>query len=89
MPDAVADLARRSAELADLRRTHRRATLSIAATAEGGLVAADQAIVRVDAVRRLDRLVYHAWRAAAHLVGDGEASGHARAEPAEAGELGS
>ncbi|MDP1662404.1 MAG: Na/Pi symporter, partial [Phycisphaerales bacterium] len=76
-PDAVTDLARRSAELADLRRDHRRATLSNAATAGGGLVAADRAIVRVDAVRRLDRLVYHAWRAAAHLGGERAPTGDA------------
>lgn len=71
----VEELARRLAELADVRRAHRRETLSVAAAAGGGLVAADRAIVRVDAVRRLDRLAYHAWRATAHLAGDGEAAG--------------
>ncbi|CAG0957061.1 hypothetical protein PHYC_00524 [Phycisphaerales bacterium] len=79
----VADLARRSAELADLRRAHRHATLSITATSGGGGVAADQAIARVDTVRRLDRLAYHAWRAAAHLVGEvGEVGGTGRAQAA-------
>jgi phosphate:Na+ symporter len=73
-PEAVvvADLARRSAELANLRRAHRRAT----AIAGCGGVAVDDAIAQVDAVRRLDRLAYHAWLAAAHLVGG---AGHAEA----------
>jgi hypothetical protein len=29
----------------------------------------DEAIARVDALRRLDALAYHPWRSAAHLVG--------------------
>ena len=33
--------------------------------------AADEAIARVDAVRRLEALARHAWRSAAHLVANG------------------
>jgi hypothetical protein len=39
--------------------------------ASGTLTAAD-AIVRVDAVRRLEALAHHAWRAVAHLLERGE-----------------
>lgn len=63
---ALADLARRAAELADLRRAHRPAALAAAARGERS---ADDAMAQVEAVRRLDRLAYHAWRAAAHLTG--------------------
>jgi phosphate:Na+ symporter len=70
---AVDDLARRAAELADLRRAHRPRTLAAAAGVEGvgghGELSAAEAIARVDAVRLWDRLAYHAWRAAAHLTG--------------------
>jgi phosphate:Na+ symporter len=31
-------------------------------------VSADEAIARVDTVRRLEALARHAWRSAAHLV---------------------
>jgi phosphate:Na+ symporter len=32
-------------------------------------MSADEAITRVDTVRRLEALARHAWRSAAHLVG--------------------
>jgi phosphate:Na+ symporter len=54
--------------LGELRKDHRSATLGSVAT--GGLTA-DEAIARVDTVRRLEALAYHAWRSAAHLVGRG------------------
>jgi phosphate:Na+ symporter len=54
--------------LGELRKVHRSATLS--SVASGGL-SADEAIARVDAVRRLEALTHHAWRSAAHLVGRG------------------
>lgn len=54
--------------LGELRKDHRQATLSSVGT--GGLTA-DEAIARVDTVRRLEALAYHAWRSAAHLVGRG------------------
>ena len=70
-PDALSALAKLeqcAKSLGDLRGAHRRATLSAAAT---GAITADEAILRVDRVRRLEALAHHAWRAAAHLVGRG------------------
>jgi phosphate:Na+ symporter len=52
--------------LGELQLAHRDVTLSSAA---GGAVSADEAIARVDTVRRLEALARHAWRSAAHLVG--------------------
>jgi phosphate:Na+ symporter len=54
--------------LGELRKSHRSATLS--SVASRGLTA-EEAIARVDSVRRLEALAYHAWRSAAHLVGRG------------------
>jgi phosphate:Na+ symporter len=54
--------------LGELRKSHRSATLSSVA---GGGLTADEAIARVDVLRRLEALAYHAWRSAAHLVGRG------------------
>jgi len=47
-----------------LQPTHRRAMLSSVA----GGVSADEAIARVDTVRRLEALARHAWLSAAHLL---------------------
>jgi len=52
--------------LRELQWAHRRGTLGSVA---GGAVSADDAMTRVDTVRRLDALAHHAWRSAAHLVG--------------------
>jgi phosphate:Na+ symporter len=52
--------------LSELQRAHRKVTLSSVA---GGVVSADEAIARVDTVRRLEALARHAWRSAAQLVG--------------------
>lgn len=51
-----------------LQRDHRAATL--AAVAPGKLTAAD-ALARIEAARRLDRIAHHAWRSTAHLLGRG------------------
>jgi len=51
--------------LRELQLTHRKLTLSSVA---GGGVSADEAIARVDTIRRLEALARHAWRSAAHLV---------------------
>jgi phosphate:Na+ symporter len=59
-------LAQAAKALGELRQGHRKATLSAVATGE---LAADEAIARVDTVRRLEMLAHHAWRSAAHLVG--------------------
>jgi phosphate:Na+ symporter len=70
-PEVAADLAEAEAaarELDDLQRDHRAATL--ASVAPGKRTAAD-ALARIDAARRLDRIAHHAWRSAAHLLGRG------------------
>src|SRR5215469_8956956 len=51
--------------LCELQPAHRKVTLSSVA---GGAVSADEAVARVDTVRRLEALARHAWRSAAHLV---------------------
>src|SRR5215469_4824016 len=63
---ALVQLERCAKTLGELQPAHRKATLSSVA---GGAVSADEAIARVDAVRRLEALARHAWRSAAHLVG--------------------
>jgi phosphate:Na+ symporter len=63
--EAVGSLERCSKEIAALLSTHRRATLDSVAS---GALTANGAIASVDAVRLLDRLTHHAWRATAHLV---------------------
>ena len=55
-------------EFGALQRNHRAATL--ASVAPGQLTAAE-ALAQIDAVRRLERITYHAWRSAAHLLGCG------------------
>jgi len=52
--------------LGDLRHSHRTTTLGAVAA---GALTAQQAIARVDKVRRLDMLAHHAWRTAVELVG--------------------
>jgi phosphate:Na+ symporter len=64
--EALDRLQRCATTLSELRREHRSATLSSVAS---GTITADEAIARVDTVRRLEALAHHAWRAAAHLVG--------------------
>jgi phosphate:Na+ symporter len=70
-PEALAALVRLeqcAKTLGALRGAHRSATLNAAA---GGELTADQAILRIDTVRRLEALAHHAWRSAAHLAGRG------------------
>ena len=62
--DAAQALERAANALADLRTTHRQATLDLVAA---GKLTASQAIARVDAVALLSTLAHHAWRAVAHL----------------------
>lgn len=61
----VAQLEHCASELRDLQAVHRRITLGSVAD---GAVSADEAMTRVDTVRRLDVLAHHAWQSAAHLV---------------------
>jgi len=63
---ALAQLERCTAELSELQRAHRAATLG--AVADGKLTP-DAAFTRVDTVRGLATLAYHASRCALHLVG--------------------
>jgi phosphate:Na+ symporter len=65
---AIVQLEHCAKTLRELQQAHRRETLSSVA---GGAVSADEAIARVDTVRRLEALAHHAWRSAAHLVGSG------------------
>jgi len=72
-PSAAAALAgaeQAAQALRDLRPAHRRATLGAVAR---GLLTAQEAMVRVDFVRRLDAAAHHAWRSAARLHGRGDA----------------
>jgi phosphate:Na+ symporter len=62
--DGTKDLEHAAKALADLRATHRAATLDMVAS---GKLTASQAIARVDAVALMSRLAHHAWRAVAHL----------------------
>jgi phosphate:Na+ symporter len=63
---ALTQLEQCANRLRELQRAHRKETLSAVAS---GTLSADEAMTRVDAVRRLDALAHHAWRSAAHLVG--------------------
>jgi len=68
--EALARLERCAQALGELRGAHRATTLSAVAT--GGLTA-DEALTRVDKVRSLEALAYHAWRSAAYLADRGDA----------------
>lgn len=65
---ALVEIEEAARELDAAQRDHRAATL--AAVAPGKLTAAD-ALMRIDAARRLDRIAHHAWRSATHLLGRG------------------
>jgi len=65
---ALAQLEHCARTLRELQPAHRQATLGAVAV---GAVSADEAMARVDTVRRLEALARHAWRSAAHLVGSG------------------
>ncbi|EIM25408.1 Na/Pi cotransporter family protein [Microvirga lotononidis] len=65
---ALAEAEGAARELDALQRDHRAATLALVAP---GKLTAAEAFARIDAVRRLDRIAHHAWRATAHLLGRG------------------
>jgi phosphate:Na+ symporter len=67
--DALVKLERCATELEKLQRSYRSETLGAVAN---GTLTADAAMVRVDTLRSLQALAYHAWRSAAHLVGRGD-----------------
>lgn len=64
-PADVAWLAAASQAVAEERRAHRPELLQ--RTAEGE-VDPDVTLARLEAMRRVDRVLYHVWRAAAHLA---------------------
>jgi phosphate:Na+ symporter len=66
--EALVRLERSAAQLEGMQRSYRTATLGAVAD---GTLSADAAILRVETVRSLQVLAYHAWRTAAHLVGRG------------------
>ncbi len=66
---ALVEVENAATQLEAVQRDHRATTL--AAVAPEKLVAAD-AFARIEAVRRLDRIAHHAWRATAHLLGRGD-----------------
>lgn len=63
---ALAEAERASTALDAMQRDHRAATL---AAVTPGELTATEAFTRIDAARRIDRIVHHAWRSAAHLLG--------------------
>lgn len=65
---ALAEAEDAAREFGALQRDLRAAIL--ASVAPGQLTAAE-ALTRIDATRRLERITYHAWRSVAHLVGRG------------------
>ncbi len=65
---ALAEIEHAAKELEAMHRGYRAMTL--ASVAPGNLTATE-ALARIDSARRLDRIVNHAWRSAAHLVGQG------------------
>src|SRR5215469_16664457 len=69
---AVVQLEHCAKTLRELQLAHRQAILGSVAV---GAVNADEAMARVDTVRRLEALARHAWRSATHLVGNGASSG--------------
>ena len=69
--EALSRLEHCAKELGELQRTYRSTTLS---SGTDGTLTADQAIARVDTMRRVEGLARHAWRAATHLVGSGAVS---------------
>ena len=68
---ALGKVQQRAQALRDLCRADRGTTLGAVAK---GLLTAEEAMARVDLVRRLDALAHHAWRSAVHLHGRGDES---------------
>ncbi len=64
---ALARLEQGARTLSEFQRKHRSETLKAVGGAEA--LTADQAMARIETVRRLEAMTRHAWRAAAHLLG--------------------
>jgi phosphate:Na+ symporter len=67
--EALVQLERTAIDLEELQRNYRSETLGAVAN---GTLTTDSAMVRVDTLRSLQALAYHAWRSATHLVGRDE-----------------
>jgi phosphate:Na+ symporter len=63
---ALAELEQAAKDIDVVQRDQRAALLASVAP---GQLNASEAFARIDAARRLNRLVHHAWRAAVHLLG--------------------
>lgn len=63
---ALAELEQAAKDIDVLQRDQRA---TILASVAPGQLNASEAFARIDAARRLNRLVHHAWRAAVHLLG--------------------
>jgi phosphate:Na+ symporter len=63
--ETLVQLERCAKALSELLPSHRRSTLAAVAT---GALTTDEAILRVEMMRRLEALARHAWRSAAKLV---------------------
>jgi phosphate:Na+ symporter len=64
--EALVRLERSAKTLGELQGAYRSATLGAVAK---GTLTANEAIIRVDNMRRLEALAHHVWRAATHLIG--------------------
>ncbi|MBV8158389.1 MAG: hypothetical protein JO278_12065, partial [Dyella sp.] len=70
---ALAELEQAAKDIDVVQRDQRTAILASVAP---GQLNASEAFARIDAARRLNRLVHHAWRAAVHLLGqEGQGAG--------------
>jgi phosphate:Na+ symporter len=76
--DPVPLLERASLSIADLRRASRPRLMERTAAGE---LDPEEALRRLDALRWLDRLAYHAWRATHHLAARGAGGGEEPAPP--------
>ena len=68
---ALAEIESAAKALDAMLPKHRAAILASVAT---GQLTATEAFERIDAARRLDRIAYHSWRSATHLLGLGDQS---------------
>ncbi len=82
-PDGVAEIERHAVALTELRRQQRAEILGRTAL---GTIGADDATRALDALRWLERVAHHAWRAARHLTTEAPDPGQLDAEAEELAE---
>jgi phosphate:Na+ symporter len=68
---ALSELEQCVRTLGELQLSHRKVTLSAVA---GGGLSAEEALARVETVRRIEAMARHAWRSAAYLIDSGAQS---------------